>query len=255
MPESAAKRLLKGLADHSVDVRNHRQPTDLTPFEARRVHGLRLTIPHFHELKHSKSALAGVWKDLSNKSKQAKIVGNLPQKSTLKPLSADSLKPQNIVVGKFAKHVLQIDQENHSSSATVESIEQHERVISGRFPFLIGKGNTCKGKTPSRFKEKSQNAEESTRLPHATELHLLQALQCKTLPFLELHSRLGVSKHMIRGFVSKGFLSEVWGPNSVGIRYELSNKGKVRLNELQIAARYESSTRGKGLIRLKNRLP
>ena len=254
MHQAAAKRLLKGLADHYVDDKNRCQSTDLIPLETRYLHGVKIKIPHFHELKHSKSDLADVWKNLSNKSKQAKIVGNLPQKSGLRSLSADSLKPKSMLVGKFPRYVLQINRESHSSNATARNVDRHERIVSGRLSLLIGKGNTCKVRTPSGFKEKSQNAEGATRIPHATELHLFHTLECGPLPFLELHSRLGVSKHTIRGFVNKGLLAEVWGPNSVGIRYELSNKGKARLNELETAARYESSARGKGLIRLKNRL-
>ena len=89
MPRSAAKRFPRGLMEHSVDDKNREQSTDLTSFKRRNVHGLRLTVPHYHELKRSRDALACLWKDLSGTSKQAKMVGNLPQKSTLKPLSAD----------------------------------------------------------------------------------------------------------------------------------------------------------------------
>ena len=254
MPQSADKRFLSGQTEHSVDDKNHGQSTDLTSFERRNVHALRLTVPHCHELKRSRDALADLWRDLRGTAKQAKIVGNLPRKSTLKPLSANLLKPKNVVVGKLAKHILQIDRKSHGSHAMVESVEQHENVISGLFSSLISKRNKYRARKPARFKEKSQNVGEFIRLPHATELHLFQTLEHQSLPFLELHIRLGVSKHTIRGFVSKGFLTELWGENSVGMRYKLSHKGRTRLNELQTAAEYESRVRERGLIRLKNRL-
>lgn len=177
------------------------------------------------ELRRSKDSLADLWRDLSGASKQAKIVGNLPRKSTLKPFSDNLFRPKNAVVGKSAKHILQTDRKNHGSYAIVESAELHQNVISGFSSSSIGKRNKYKAKAPSRFKEKSQNPEGLTRLSHAAELRLFQTLEHESLPFLELHIRLGVSKRAMRGFVSKGLLTELWGQNSVGMRYKLSSKG------------------------------
>jgi hypothetical protein len=255
MPQSVSRRFLRGQTERSVEDEIRGKSTDLISFKRKNVHGSKLAVPLCHELRRSKDSLADLWRYLIGASKQAKIVGNLPPKSTLKPFSANLFRPKNAVVGKSAKHIPQTDRKNHGSYSIVDNAELHENVISGYFSSLIGKRNKYKAKTPSRFREKSQNLEGLTRLSHAAELRLFQTLENQSLPFLELHIRVGVSKRAMRGFVSRGLLTELWGKNSVGMRYKLSSKGKAHLNELQTAAEYESSSREKGLIRLKNRLP
>jgi len=97
--------------------------------------------------------------------------------------------------------------------------------------------------------------EEVKPLSHAERIHLFQALLKEPLPFLDVHGRFGVSKQTIRGLVKNGLLTEVWGPKAIGVRFRLTDKGKIHLKELEAAARYEPVMRKKTLIQLKHRTP
>jgi hypothetical protein len=105
---------------------------------------------------------------------------------------------------------------------------------------------------PTTIPRKRQRLINSRQLSPAGKMHLLQTLSKKPLPFMDIHSRLGVSKQTIIGLVKSGFLAEFWGKEGVGIRFKLTRKGKHLLKQLDAAARYEPQVKEKPLIRLKH---
>jgi len=93
--------------------------------------------------------------------------------------------------------------------------------------------------------------EEVTSLSHMKRIRLFQALLKEPLPFLDLHGRFGVSKQTIRGLVKNGLLTQMWGPKAVGVRFKLTNKGKIYLKKIEAAAKIEPKIRENSFIRLK----
>lgn len=86
-------------------------------------------------------------------------------------------------------------------------------------------------------------------------IHLFQAVSAQPLTFLELHERFGVSKQIIEGFVRRGLFKEVWGLKDIGVKFKLSNKGKMHLRELEAAAKTEPQIMKKAIVHLKHRTP
>lgn len=84
-------------------------------------------------------------------------------------------------------------------------------------------------------------------------LHLFQALLKEPLTFLVLHERFNVSKQTIRRLVQKKLLAEVWGSAGVGITFNVTNKGKAYLAELEEASKYEPKIKEHAFTRLKQR--
>lgn len=50
----------------------------------------------------------------------------------------------------------------------------------------------------------------------------------------ELHVRFGVSKQTVKRLVKNEFLTEMWGPKAIGVRFKLSKKGKRYLKKLNL---------------------
>jgi hypothetical protein len=84
-------------------------------------------------------------------------------------------------------------------------------------------------------------------------LHLFQALLKEPLTFLVVHERFNVSKQTIRRLVQKKLLAEVWGSAGVGITFNVTNKGKAYLAELEEASKYEPKIKEHAFTRLKQR--
>jgi len=95
--------------------------------------------------------------------------------------------------------------------------------------------------------------EEARSLTHAERIRLFQALLREPLPVMDIHGRFGVSKEKVRRLVKNGLLREMWAPKGVGVRFELTKKGKIHLRELEAAAKYEPEMKEKNFIRLKHR--
>jgi len=95
---------------------------------------------------------------------------------------------------------------------------------------------------------------KTTSLSYVEKIRLFQALSKKSLTFLDLHGRFGVSKQTIKGFVKNGFLAETWEPQGIGVKFKLTSKGKIHLKELEAAAKYEPKLTEKPLIRLKQKI-
>jgi len=98
-------------------------------------------------------------------------------------------------------------------------------------------------------------AEEAKSISQVERIRLFRALVKEPLPFLDLHGRFGVSKQIVRRLIKNGFLRETWGPKAIGVRFKLTNKGRVHLRELEAAAKYEPTVRETTFIRLKHRSP
>lgn len=97
--------------------------------------------------------------------------------------------------------------------------------------------------------------EEVKSISQVERIRLFRALLKEPLPFLDLHGRFGVSKQIVKGLVKNGFLREMWGPKAIGVRFTLTNKGRVHLKELEAAARYEPTVRDTAFFQLKQRSP
>ena len=95
--------------------------------------------------------------------------------------------------------------------------------------------------------------EEAKSLTHVERIRLFQALLREPLPSMDIHGRFGVSKQKIRRLVENGLLREMWAPKGIGVRFELTKKGKIYLRELEAAAKYEPWMKEKNFIRLKHR--
>ena len=106
------------------------------------------------------------------------------------------------------------------------------------------------------LRHRTGSAEEETKsLSHVERILLFRALLKEPLPFLDLHSRFGVSKQVVGRLAKNGFIKEVWGPKAIGVRFGLTSKGRIYLRELEAAAKYKPMMRETGFIRLKQRAP
>jgi len=102
-----------------------------------------------------------------------------------------------------------------------------------------------------RYKTRSTQGEVKN-ISHAEEVLFFQVMLKEPLPFLELHSRFGVSKQTIRRLVKNELLAEMWGSKGIGLRFKLTDKGKSYLKDLEAAARCEPKIGEKAFIRLKH---
>lgn len=137
-----------------------------------------------------------------------------------------------------------------------EALMQKEQTASRFMSILMRKGKLIRHKvtTPIFGKKNQWSTDEAKRLPHAKRLQMFQALLNESLTFLDIHARFDVPKQTIRGLIKKGILREIWGPKAIGVRFKLTNKGKVYLKQLEAAAKYESRIEQRNLIRLKHRI-
>jgi hypothetical protein len=99
------------------------------------------------------------------------------------------------------------------------------------------------------------DSSEPRSLSYVEKICLFRGLQDQPLPFLDIHKRFGVSKGIVKGFVKRGVFAEVWGPNNVGVKYRLTEKGEANLKELEKASYFERQQRRKIFINLKQRIP
>jgi len=97
------------------------------------------------------------------------------------------------------------------------------------------------------------HANTKERLSEFRKLQLFQTLLKQPLPILDLRTHFGISKQTLKGLCKKRLVAEVWGPGTVGLRFKLTHTGKVYLNELETAAKYDSHASKRGVIRLKNK--
>jgi len=251
MPQSSRKKLLK-IPFKPLDAeRNDSQKT-------KGVNSIKSVSPSFDDPKNSKQPRSLPPKVLGNKLRRDRIVGGVPEKSTLNHLSGKILKSRNVSVNKLPMHNASLLSRKVSSSNIVtKTLMQKEHVAPRFLSILMDKGRLIRHKVTTQLLERKVwwNTEEVKRLPHAKRLQLFQTLLKEPLPFLDLHVRFGVSKQTIRRLVKNGILMEVWGPKAIGVRFKLSKKGKTYLKELEAAAKYDSKMKEKDFIRLKQGAP
>lgn len=95
--------------------------------------------------------------------------------------------------------------------------------------------------------------EETRSLSNAERIRLLRTL-LKPSTFLDLHGCFGVSKETIKSLVKNGLLAEMWGPKAVGLRFQLTKKGKAYLKKLEASARIKPGKRETSFVKLKSRV-
>ncbi len=251
MPQSSRKKLLK------IPFR----PSDAekkNPQETKGVNNIKSVIPSLGDPKNSKQPQGLPPKVLGNKLRRDKIVGDVPEKSTLDHLSGRILKSRNVSVNRLpARNAFLLNKKVSSSNIVTKTLIQKEQAAPRFLSILMDKGKLIRHKVTTQLwgQKVEWDTNEPKRLPHAKKLQLFQALQKEPLPFLDLHVRFGVSKQTIRRLVKNGLLMEMWGPKAIGVRFKLSKKGKTYLRELEVAAKYDSKIKEKGFIRLKQGKP
>jgi len=163
------------------------------------------------------------------------------------------LKSSSLVVGHLSTPAISPIKKRESSRMVMASLIQEKSEASEFLSILEGKGRLIRRKpvTPLLGRKIERSSEGGSRLSYAQRLLLLKTLLKRPLSFLDVHSRFGVSKPTIMRLVKNGFLMEMWGPRSVGVRFGLSDKGKAYLKELEAASECEPKMRKSAVIRLK----
>jgi hypothetical protein len=187
-------------------------------------------------------------------SAEARVVGGIPANLGSNSFSAEPLKSPGIGLDKLPKNSSNLLNRNvNSSNVLKEDSVRNGSGPSNLLSALIDKHRLVMHKSNRSLSEKEiQSAvEKPEQLPHAKRHQLFQALSKKPLPYLELHVRFGVSKQTMRGFIRRGWLTEMWGQGGVGTRFRLSEKGRNHLRELEAAAKYKTKATQKDLIRLR----
>jgi len=167
--------------------------------------------------------------------------------------STDELKTKEVVDHKWSRS---------GSERTMDSrVNVHHLKMSGslasQFNVSRSKVKLARPRTIDHLlRHVPRPAEEEIKsLSQAERIRLFRALLKEPLPFLDIHGRFGVSKQIVRGLVKNGFLREIWGPKAIGIRFRLTNKGRMHLRKLEAAAEYEPKMRETTFIKLKQRSP
>jgi hypothetical protein len=215
---------------------------------------LKSNVPSFHNLTKSKQ-LSLPKKTLDSDSRKTRIVGDGSSKLAANKFSGkEPLKSKNVIMKRpLKKDSTFLNKKVTSAQINAESFMQNDKS-SPFLSILKNKGRIRKNKITTQIRQKILSpSEENGRLPHAKRLQLFQAARDEPLTFLDLHARFSVSKQMVRGLVKKKFLAEDWGPKAIGVRFKLTEKGKVYLKQLEEAARYESGIKERASIRLKNK--
>jgi hypothetical protein len=189
-------------------------------------------------------------------SAAARVVGGIPANLGSNSFSAETLKSPGISLDKLPKNNSNLLNRNGNSS----NVLKEDSVRNGSRPSnflsaLIDKRRLVMHKSSRSLSEKEiqSAAEKPEQLSHAKRHQLFQALSKKPLPYLELHECFGVSKQTMRGFIRRGWLTEMWGQGGVGTRFKLSEKGINHFRELEAAAKYKTKTTQKDLIRLRQK--
>jgi hypothetical protein len=128
--------------------------------------------------------------------------------------------------------------------------------LASEFDVSLGKLKLANHRTIDQLLEQEPcSTEENFKsLSHVERMHLFQALSAKPLPFLDLHKHFGVSKQTIRRLVKNGLLAEMWGPRTIGVRFKLTDKGKLHLKGLKKAAAIKPEIKKNAVIKLKQRI-
>jgi hypothetical protein len=97
------------------------------------------------------------------------------------------------------------------------------------------------------------NNSKSKSLQCKEKIDLFRSLLDKPLPFLDLHERFSISRHVVAGLVKRGLLEENWSSDGVGVSFSLTSEGKKYLKELTTRSAYKPSMKYKSLTKMKQR--
>jgi len=256
MPQPRRRRLLRIKFKRSSNSGKKVQEGGATSPQSRGTGNLETGFPAFDEPNKSKQSSGLRQSACSDKLEKAKMPGGMPDRSSLNAFSGKSVKSQNVTVDKFAtRNAALLGREVNSRGTVSESLMQKEHDSERLFSVLVCRGRLIKSKVANRLLGRKVwgDKDNAKRLPQAKRIELFQTLLNEPVTFLDLHIRFGVSKQTIRRLVKNGLLIEEWGPNEIGLRFQLSKKGKTYLKELEAAALYESKMGQKNLIRLKSK--
>ncbi len=254
MPTSRYDRVLKVQFKPKDAEKEH---TDRTSSSGRKTEKseIKRRVSSFSNLKPPRSVTNLPSKMVGRRVKNIRRLKNTDHagaKPKVKFLSLDSvLRSRDLALSKMPLRASSILAKNVQGSNIIEGILQKPDLTE---PFLSLKTSRERVKKRKEFLRQSVPRafdSENRHLSHQQTLQLLRELKKEPLPFLELRSRLDVSKQTIKRFVRNGFLKEVWGPKAVGVRFALSIKGISYLAGLEAAAKYRPNAQRNAIIRLK----
>ena len=195
---------------------------------------------------------------LSSNIEEMRMVDSVPPKSTMHLFSGESpLKSRKDPGSRLpTRDTSFLNQKESSSDIMVsDAFIKKERGASRFLSVSMGKGRTVRHKaTQLSGQGVSWHSKVTNRLSCAKRIQLFQALSKEPSCFLDLHVRFGTSKQTIRRLVANGFLREVWGSNSIGVWFKLTDKGNTYLKMLKATSRHDSSIVQKNPVRLKHKI-
>lgn len=198
----------------------------------------------FTYVSRNSATLVNGWKRFANKE----------------DLGSQSTSKNNAISVKFVSETHSLLGENMSSQKFPDYRDaslhlRTEGLGTAEFDVSTTKVKLGRKKTVDQMSRRKQGSasERAKTLTHLERMHLFQALSKKPLPYMDLHERFGVSKKSIRSLVKNGLLMEVWGPRSIGLRFKLTEKGKIALKRLEAAAKMQPKIKKSAVIRLKQR--
>ncbi len=162
---------------------------------------------------------------LSAKLSGLKKLGKLPQVKTSKPPSGEEPSKRGSTLFTFRR-------------AEPNQIRKSIGPLS--MPEMIG--------------AVKKSGRKSVQFSLSLEKRVLETLQRRPKPLMELHATLGISRRTLERFVREGLVRTVWGPGGIGVSYKLTGKGIRELKELQRASTLDSKWRRKQLILLKTKM-
>ena len=217
--------MARALRRHSMKIPSYTSDASNKSFEKR-------------EAPHLRYQFSVVSKNiLDSKSGKTRMVGRLP-----KPLNTTRASlPLKCAgtINKLSGQGMHLMESKAHSAAVTRTLEQERLVTSDFLGLRCDKGRMLRSKTtPVQIGKKIlQDAGKVNRISHRQTLQLLQALMKEPLSFLELRGRFGVSRQTIKTLVRNGQLTEIWGPKAVGVRFVLSEKGRIYSKGLEAAAK------------------
>jgi hypothetical protein len=141
---------------------------------------------------------------------------------------------------------------NSKSSAT--HLKTNTPFVS-QFELTSPKEKLVRRRAVDQFAIRGTTRDQSASLSYVEKARMFQALLKMPISYLDLHTQFGVSRQTIKRLVSNGLLKEMWGSKAIGLRFQLTNRGKRHARELEAATIYEHQKKERSFIRLKSRVP
>jgi hypothetical protein len=220
------------------------------------VNGLRSVIPRTVDLNRPKQPSLPQ-KLVSSNLEEIRIVNGVPSRSKVNIFSSNlPLKSQKASGGRLPAHDTSFLSKKGGSSDMVSGVLVRKEQATSGFPSVsTSTGRLIRLKATQLIGPRaSWHSKVTNRLSCAKRIQLFQALSKEPSCFLDLHVRFGTSKQTIRRLVANGFLREVWGSNSIGVWFKLTDKGNTYLKMLKATSRYDSRIVQKNPFRLKHKI-